>query len=149
MGHLLFRLVQSWQRFSFLNSLGVSHLFNFYAQFQMWSSQAAGLLIAKSYEPKDYVLGGEVMEKMWHEITNFKLSIQPMEALPIFIINLRLTGGRSLTEKQRKKLQVLKQEFLSTFGITDQNGLIFFFRIGYAPSPIAHSLRRPLESFLI
>ncbi len=149
MGGLLFSLANSWERLKFLNTLGLSTLFNFYTRFQMQSSQAAGLLIAKSNEPLDYALGGEMMQKIWHEITNFKLSIQPMEALPIFIINLGITGGRDFTALQRKKLEELKQEFLSIFGITEQNGLIFLFRIGDAPPPTAHSLRRPLEHFLL
>jgi len=149
MGNLLFKLAGSWERLKFLNAIGLTYLFNFYTQLQMRSSQAAGLLIAKSNEPLDYVLGGEMMQRLWHEITILKLSIQPMEALPIFIINLRLTGGRDFTASQRKKIEELKQKFLLLFRITEQNGLIFFFRIGYAPSPTTHSLRRPLEHFLL
>ncbi len=149
MGNLLFKLARSWKRLEFLNIFGVSHLFNFYTQLQMTTSQAVGLIIAKSNEPLDYILGGEVMEKAWHEIAGLGLSIQPMEALPIFIINFNLTGGHAFTLEQREKIAKLKQEFLSIFGITNQNGLIFLFRIGHADPATTHSLRRPLESFLL
>ena len=149
MGDLLFKLTSSWQRLKFLNSLGVSRLFNFYTQLQMSTSQAAGLMIAKSHEPIDYIRGGEVMERVWHEITLNGLSIQPMEALPIFLINLKLNGGRDFTQNQKRKLENLKREFFSLFEIDDQNGLILLFRIGYARPSSTRSLRRPLESFLI
>ena len=97
----------------------------------------------------DFILGGEVMEKLWHEITLQDLSIQPMEALPIFILNFNLTGGRNFPDDQKKQLRNLKRDFLSLLQLDEQNGLILLFRIGYAPPPTAHSLRRPLEDFLI
>ena len=97
----------------------------------------------------DFILGGEVMEKLWHEITLQDLSIQPMEALPIFILNFNLTGGRNFPDHQKKQLRSLKRDFLSLLQADEQNGLILLFRIGYAPPPTAHSLRRPLEDFLI
>jgi len=148
-GNLLFKLAQSWQRLKFLNAFGMSRLFNFYTWLQMYTSQAAGLIVAKSHEPVNYIVGGEVMEKTWHELTGFGLSIQPMEALPIFIINSNLTGDHNFDPKQRKKIEELKQKFLPLFGITNQSGLIFLFRIGYAEPATTHSLRRPLEDFLL
>ncbi|MBI1977865.1 MAG: hypothetical protein HYS55_03850 [Candidatus Omnitrophica bacterium] len=145
----LFKTIRSWLRLKSLNAIGMSKLFNLYAQLQMRSAQATGLLIAKSNKPLDYLRGGEVMERLWHEITLKGLALQPMEGLPIFIINLNLTGGKNLAPKQKKKLEELKSEFYSLFGINDRNGLILLFRMGYAPPPSAHSLRRPIESFLI
>ncbi|MBI4358220.1 MAG: hypothetical protein HY584_02880 [Candidatus Omnitrophica bacterium] len=146
---LLFHLLSSWKRLSFLNLFGMSRLFNCYAQLQMWSAQAAGLIVAPSHEPIHYVQGGEVMQKMWHEATVEGLSVQPMEALPIFIDNLNLTEGRDFTASQRARLERLKSEFLSLVGINEQNGLILLFRIGYSRQPSARSLRRPLEEFVL
>ena len=148
-GELIFKLARSWKRLNLLNALGMSSLFNFYTQAQLFTSQAVGLIMAPSYKPLDYVVGGELMEKIWHELTLNHLAIQPMEALPIFILNLRLTEGRNFGEKQRKKLEELKRDFLSLFGISETNGLILLFRLGYAKRPKTHSLRRPRESFLI
>ena len=147
-GAVLFKLIASWKRLKILNFFGMSRLLNFYSQLQLWSSQAAGLITAASQAPLDYVLGGEIMEKVWHEITRSGLALQPMEALPIFIINFNLTGGAGFTENQKKKLQELKREFYPLFGLKDHNALILLFRIGYAAPPTACSLRRPLESFL-
>lgn len=148
-GSFLFKLIVSWKWMKFLNTLGMSSLFNLYAQFAVQSAQAIGLLIAKSNGPIDYLHGGEIMEKLWHEITLQGLSIQPMEALPIFILNFNLTSGRNFTDCQKRQLKNLKRRFLSILQIEEQSGLILLFRIGYAPPPTARSLRRPLEDFLV
>ena len=148
-GNLLFKTTRSWKWMNCFNMLGASTAINFYTQMQLNSSQAVGLIVSKSNRPIDYLHGGEIMERTWHEITMQKLAIQPLEALPIFIINFNLTGGRDFSAAQREKLKRMKQEFLSLFQINDQMGLIFLFRIGYASPPRIHSFRRPLEEFLI
>lgn len=148
-GALLFRLVRSWNYLSILNYFGMSRLFNLYTQIEMQFSQAAGLIVADNCQLEDYVRGGEVMERIWHEITAEGLAIQPMSALPIFIIDLIVNQGRDFSVAQRQKLNELKDKFFSLFGINGQNALILLFRIGYAAPPSARSLRRPLESFIM
>ena len=148
-GNLLFKTTRSWKWMNCFNRVGASAAINFYTQMQLNSSQAVGLIVSKANKPIDYLRGGEIMERMWHEITIKNLAIQPLEALPIFIINFNLTGGRDFSVAQRKKLKRMKQEFLSLFQIEDQMGLIFLFRIGYASPPGIHSFRRPIEEFLL
>ena len=144
----LLRLMTSWKRLSFLNRFGLSRLFNLYARLQMASSQAAGLLIGPTQKPEDYLRGGEIMERLWHEITCSGLALQPMEAIPIFILNLQLTGGSDFSPAQKGRLEAMKKDFFEIFGIHDEQSLILFFRMGYGP-PVRHrSLRRPLESFM-
>ena len=148
-GNLLFRLITLWKNSTVLRLLGLSFVLGWYTQLQLWSSQAIGLLITNGDSAEDYVRGGEMMERLWHETTQLGLSLQPLEALPIFIINSNLTGSPDLTPKQREILERLKQDFYASFGINSRNGLILLFRIGYASLPSARSLRRPVESFLI
>lgn len=148
-GSLLFQSISSWGILALLNSLGLSRSFNQYAKRQMLSSQTAGLIVAPTHSPHDYLVGGEIMERIWHEITLQGLSMQPMEGIPVFLINMILEGGSTFTPEQKKKLGQLKKDFLSLFNITEQNGLILLFRMGFAKPPSARSLRRPLESFFI
>ena len=148
-GTFLLKLIRSWNVQKILNLIGVSRLFNIYTQLQMDSSQAAGFLVSETNQKMDYVRGGEIMEQLWHEITLLGLSIQPLEALPIFILNLNLTGGKNLNPKQKNKLYQLKSELYRLFNVNDQNGLLLLFRMGYAPPPSAKSSRRPVDDFLI
>jgi len=145
----LFKLISSWNRLNFMNKFGMSKIFNFYTQLQLQTSQACGLIISEKHTPIDYVLGGEMMEKFWHEATLQNLSLQPMEALPIFLINLKETGCPEFDLSQKVKLRKLKDTFYSLFSVYESNGLIFLFRIGYADPPQARSLRRDVESFLV
>ncbi|HTL48007.1 MAG TPA: hypothetical protein VL688_08125 [Verrucomicrobiae bacterium] len=144
---LVFPLIRDWNRLQFLNKLGMSYSFNLFAKMQMLSSQAAALLVSPGKSAKNYVAGGEILQRVWHEATRLGLAFQPMEALPIFIINQELTGGQDLSRAQNKKLEALKESFLKIFGVDPDSGLIMFFRVGFAPDPSALSLRRPLESF--
>lgn len=145
---ILFRLISSWQGLCRMNALGLSRFFNLYARLQMRSSQGAGLLVAPSQRASDYVLGGELMQRIWIEMTRNGVAIQPMEALPIFIINLQLSRSNDLSLVHRQKIQKLTQEFFRIFGINDENGLILLFRYGYAKPVSARSRRRPLVSFV-
>ena len=147
-GPLLFRLIASWKRLRLLNRFGMSRVFENYARLQMMSSQAAGVLVAPSSQPRDFILGGELMENLWHEINKIGLSLQPMEALPIFMINLMLTKGEDFTEQHKKELAALGDELSSLFNLKREQGIIMLFRMGYAKPPSNRSLRRPVESFI-
>ena len=146
---LLFRFIRSWRRLEMMNVFGFSRLLNIFAKIQMHSSQAAGLLIAPNQEPISYVWGGELMQRLWHEMTSYGMVLQPMEAIPIFITHLQVKGGENLTTDQRNKLEEMKREFFRLFQLSDQQGLIFFFRAGYAKPMRRRSLRRSVEDFLI
>ncbi len=145
----LFKLISSWNRLRLMNLIGMSHLFNVYTQLQLKSSEACGLIVSKNHTPMDYVVGGEIMERLWHEVTLQNLSLQPIEALPIFLIHLKETGAPEFDPKQKRKLEDLKKTFYSLFPIQETNGLIFLFRIGYASQPKIRSTRRNVESFLV
>ena len=148
-GYLLFKIISSWKRLSVANFFGFSRTMKFLSERQMLSSGAAGLLVAPTQEPADFIRGGELMERLWHAITVDGLFIQPMEAIPIFILNFQRTGGADFRPIQRWKVEDMKKRFFRFFGVTDKNGLILFFRMGRASPPSVKSIRRPLESFLI
>jgi hypothetical protein len=143
----LFRFMTSWERMKTLNTLGMSHMFNWYTQIQIKSSSALAVIVAPTYSRIDFVRGGEVTERLWHEATRLGLSLQPMEALPIFIINLITNGGRDLSDTHRLNLKLLKEEFLASLGLRESQGLVFLFRMGYATGTPHRSLRRPVDSF--
>lgn len=148
LGRALFGLLKSWRRQRVLNAFGMSYLFNLYARLQMHTARAACLVAAPSSDARDYLRGGALMEKLWHEMTLLGLAVQPMEALPIFIVNYLLNGAPDLKGRQRKTLERLKNEFYSLFRLSDEQGLIMLFRIGLAPPPRVRSRRRFVESFL-
>ena len=146
----LFKWIASWPRLQMMNYLGLSRIFNLYAKLQTQSSQALGLLTAPTQNPKDYVLGGELMERIWLMAAANEIAMQPMEALPIFILNLQQNHSENFSPAHLNQLKTLKDKFFTLFRINDQNGLILLFRIGYAKKlASAHSPRRPLSEFLV
>lgn len=146
---VLFPFLRSWKRMRLSNYAGMSHMFGFYAWLQMMSSSSAGFLYAADREPKSYVKGGELMQRIWLELAREGLSVQPMEALPIFIVNLQVTGGQDLQPDQLAKLRSWKEEFETLWGMKDSAGPLMLFRVGYAGEPGVRTLRRPLNEFLM
>lgn len=144
----IFKCLSSWKRISLLNRLGASRLFNGYARQQTLSSSAVGMLVAKTKQPLDYIRGGEVMERLWHEMTAQGLALQPMEGLPIFLLDLEVTGGSDLSVPQRDRLRELEQRFFEISGVTREQGIILLFRAGRAGPASMRSIRRPLGSFM-
>lgn len=148
MAGLIFKLMKNWKLAQILNRLGLSKSFDLYARMQLAGSQAIGAVVARGYAPLDYVKGGEVMQRIWHALTLHGLSLQPMEALPIYVANLQVNDGKYFTADQREKALRYKSDLARILGYPEDSGVIFLFRMGYAPPPSARSLRRPLESFL-
>lgn len=142
------RLVSRWERMRWLNKLGVSKSFNLYAQFQVAGSPVLGLLASEGTAPLDYLKGGRLMQRVLLKIAEEGLSVQPMMAIPIFIINLQVNGGIFFPSRQRAQLLKIKEQFFRLFDLNDKAGLILLFRLGYAPAPTARSLRRPVSDFL-
>lgn len=147
-GQTIFKTIASWKRLTILNRLGFSRLFNGYARRQILTSSAVGVLVSKTKQPADYVRGGEIMERLWHEMTVQSLALQPMEGLPIFLSDLEWTGGKDLTEPQRRKLRELEARFYEISGVAREHAVILLFRAGRAAPAGMRSVRRSLESFM-
>ena len=148
-GEWIFKGISSWQRMKILNKLGMSRIFNSYARQQIASSSAVGILVSKTKQPQDYIRGGEVMERLWHEMTVQDLALQPMEGLPIFLSDLAVTGGNDLTELQRNHLRELEEEFYEISRIPREYTIVLLFRAGHARPASIRSVRRPLQSFML
>lgn len=149
-GPFLLTLLKSWNRLRLLNLLlGFSRLLAGNTKKQMNSSRGVGLIVTSGNGPADYVRGGEAMERVWHEMTLLGLSLQPMMALPVFLIAQAFVSEDVFRGRQKEKVLQMAREFRSLFNLCGQEGLILMFRTGYADPPSARSLRMPLESFLM
>jgi len=147
-GKMIFKGISSWARIAILNKLGMSRLFNVYARQQILSSSAVGILVSKTKQPADPIRGGEIMERLWHEMTVQGLALQPMEGLPIFLSDLEVTGGADLSGPQRDQLRGLEKRFYEISGVLREQAIILLFRAGHAGPVRTRSLRRPVESFI-
>lgn len=144
----IFKFIRSWENLKKLNRIGMSRSFNLYARKQIHSSAGTALLVSKDKSPEAFVRGGEIMQRIWHEAALNQLAMQPMEALPIFIINNEITCGKDLSHQQKEKLHDMENRLYRLYEIDGSQGLIFLFRIGHAAPVSARSLRKPLADFL-
>jgi hypothetical protein len=145
---LIFRAGKNWGGQKALNVFGFSRQIFFYTYFLALSSDAIGFVAADSFSELDFLKGGEVVERIWHELTVKGYYLQPMESFPVFLINWQLNQLKDFSDAQKELFLTLKNEFYSLTGTEESQGLIFMFRVGRASAPKVRSLRKPLECFI-
>ena len=122
---------------------------NQYTQRQVFSSSGVGLITAPGKADLDYVHGGEKMERLWHEATRLGYSLQPMMAIPVFLLNLDLGNLSCFDSAKQSQIRRLRERFFSLLRIPESDTPLFLFRLGKAKDPKTRSLRRPLDSFIL
>ncbi|MEI8345341.1 MAG: nitroreductase family protein [Candidatus Omnitrophota bacterium] len=141
-------LAGSWQRVERLNRFGLSGLYYLYNRLRMSSSEAVGLFVAKRFERANFLYGGQLMQRLWHEITRQRLCMQPIMPLPIFMWNLELNAGGCLSSDQKRKGEDCARRLERLAVCKNGEKVMFMFRIGAAAMPKTGSARRPVDTFL-
>lgn len=112
------------------------------------SASAVALVTMPAYDRKNYLLGGQCVERIWLEATKRNLSIQPMLA-PLFLFTRLIHGnGENIPEKMSDELKELRKKFIDVFPIKENIGEIFLFKIAASSELHVKSLRKPVESVL-
>jgi len=101
-----------------------------------------------SYEAKNFIKGGEAVQRVWLQANLQNLSFHPISA-PLFLFaRLNQGNGAELPTAARTALEKLQQQLQAVFPqLVDQQG-IFMFRLSYADEASVRSLRKPLDEIL-
>ncbi|MEK7460250.1 MAG: nitroreductase family protein [Patescibacteria group bacterium] len=136
----LFRLFKHWPVMSFLGRIGFPEkAANGNAEINA-KSAAFGIITTKQSSPKDFILAGRVMQRIWLKTTSLGLSLQPVTGLLFLAHRVKdnQTEGLSLiqTEMIKDGISVIEKKF----SLKDEIPIMMF-RIGYAKKPTANSFR--------
>jgi nitroreductase len=112
------------------------------------SCSAAVLLTTTGQSPESFFEGGRALERVWLVATSLKLGFYPQSALPYLFAQLNQGTADGLTEREQSALRNLRHDYLRIFDIAGNEAEILLFCLSHAPPPTAHSLRRPVDSFL-
>ena len=74
------------------NLLGFSRQMKLYAQLQMATSAACGIVVAPSHDSKDYLIGGEILQNTWLSLAQKGISMQPMDGVALFATPEEITS---------------------------------------------------------
>ncbi len=114
------------------------------------NSSVAALLTIDGMNPKDFLKGGQALERIWLAITQQGLAMQPMTAITLFWQRWQIEGEESFAKKHRKLLQDVWEDYQSLFQEVNfsREGQVMLFRFGYGEEIKYGTYRKDVSSFL-
>jgi nitroreductase len=111
-------------------------------------SSAVVLLTHPGRSRQSFFAGGRAMERVWLAATGLGLGLHPQSSLPYLFARFEQGGAKGLTEWEQTTLSDLRDRYRQVFNINEDEAEILLFCLNHVPSPTAHSLRRPPDSFV-
>lgn len=149
-GGLFLRLTKPWAAMRAANAVGLGRMVALHSAKGILDSGAAGLITVEGMEPRDFLLGGRALQRVWLAMEHHGLQMQPMTAVTLFWLRWLWEGSASFSEKHRKILEKVWIGLRGLFTEVDfeTQGLVMLFRVGYGPGIRHRTLRRESADFL-
>ncbi len=144
----LFPILASWKRMRILNRFGLSWFASTQSYRLLRSAPAACLITTDGTDRLSYLTGGRLMQRIWLTTSSLGIAFQPMTGITFLISIQNLAGGSGLNPVHQGQIMSIQDRLKDIFPFDKGNGLIMLFRMGWASSPTAHSIRRPVEEVL-
>jgi nitroreductase len=146
------RFLANWPFAALAARLGTHRAFSHQSVHLLRRTPLIALVIAgncnSQLRENDFLIGGRLCQRLWLTATVHHLACQPMAALPLFFLQHAGFGDKGFPGQSGKKIGRLREEFSQTFKLAQGEEVLMVFRLGYAESPSAQSLRRPLSELL-
>lgn len=96
----------------------------------------------------NFLEGGKLMQKIWLYCTSQNIAVHPIVS-PLYFFYRHLHGdNEGLDEKEVKKIEALRIEFLKIFTSNHKCSEIMMLRIGYCPDMPQQTIRRSMNEVL-
>ena len=145
------RLFSCWRLVKFLNYFGLSRIASRRSVRLMESSAAICLLTAifKENDVKDFIRGGELLERIWLLLSSFDIAVQPMAGLAFLINRVKLLNGQGFSRVHIKEINAMKEILYPIFNLKDEEMPLILLRLGYSSAPSSRATRHRVEDLLI
>ena len=139
------RLLRNWPMVRALNRAGLSRIIGKKAQRLALSASAIGMVTMPDDKNINFLNGGRIMQRTWLEATRMGLSFHPMTGF-VFLMQ-RVSAGNTdgLAESHIRMIRSAEHGLRTAYNLKKET-IVLLFRVGYGASPMARSLRLPLES---
>lgn len=143
-GEAFLRLTKPWPVMRAVNRIGLGRMVAMHSAQGILSSGAAGMVVVDGLESRDFLLGGQALQRIWLAIEHHGLQMQPMTAITLFWLRWLWEGPTSFSEKHQKLLERVWQDLKGLFVHVDfkKQGPVMLFRTGYGPAIRHRTLRR-------
>jgi Nitroreductase family len=141
---VLFKNLQRWGFLTAMNRIGISKFIASQSEKNYAASSAFGVVVIHDKEPKSFVEGGRLFQRLWLIATQRGISIQPVTALPYLAQRIHENAPLDLSPLHQSQILAAEKEINDIVEI--QNGSIaMIFRMGYGENPSARSQKSSPE----
>ena len=142
-----FKLFAHWPVAKFVKAIGFPKVVAMQNKKLYASASAIGLITTSGKSPKDFILAGRTMQRMWLTATQLGMSVHPVTAIIHLGHRVRAGYTQRFSPAQVKLIHEAYNTISSLFGITTET-MAMTFRIGYADQPTARSSKLPPDYVL-
>ncbi len=135
MGEIYLRAVRSWGRMTVANAIGLGRVMPLYGGLGMIFSGGAGLLCANGDGEEAVLRAGRSLQRAWCSLELFGFSLQPMAALTLLNLRLRLEGEGAFIPRHVRLLREAWDIAASIFPVPEDRVPLLLFRAGKSTPP--------------
>jgi len=139
------KVASSYNAVSLLKNFGGGSAFKKMTKKAISSSMALGIISTDFYSDINFISCGMALERLWIEINNAKVSIQPVTQLVYLLARLNHGNGEGFDDNYKNTFKSLNDKFYKLLPELKNREPVFIFRIAQADAPKALSLRKPIE----
>jgi hypothetical protein len=150
-GEIFLKATRPWWVMNLANKVGLGKMVALHAYQGIVNSSGVALLTVNGTETKDFLSGGQALERIWLTITQKGLAMQPMTAITLFWLRWQMEGIDRFAKPHRKLLRDVWQQYRELFPEVDfsKDGHVMLFRIGYGKEISYRTYRKDIDSFLL
>ncbi|SMP63023.1 Molybdopterin or thiamine biosynthesis adenylyltransferase [Desulfonatronum zhilinae] len=150
-GELFLRLTKPWPVMRAVNRIGLGRMVAMHSAQAILASGAVGMVVVSGMERRDFLQGGQALQRIWLALEHHGLRMQPMTALTLFHLRWKWDGPGSFSDTHQRLLEQVWQAIPGVFPDVDfqRQGLCMLFRTGYGPGIRHRTPRKDVGDFLI
>lgn len=131
-----------------LNRWGGGTAFEKISKSAVASSSAIAMVTMPEYSDKNFIKGGEALQRAWITANLNGIAVQPISGMLFIFDRLNKTKGEDMPAKMVAELEELQKALYHIFDGIDERCPIFIFRLSNAGQASVRSLKKPLEEIL-
>lgn len=138
------RLFRYWPVMNLLNKLGLNKIIAKGNAVNYANSSAMMVFSVKNNFPRDFIIAGRLMQRLWLKATAMGLSAQPIAGMLFFM--QAIIGGET-NKFAPFQIELIKNAYAKikdVFGINNEIPVMIL-RVGYGGEPTARSSKKPPE----
>jgi len=150
-GEVFLRLARPWWVMNLVNKSGLGRMVALHSYQAIVNSSAAALLTTSGMDTRNFLVGGQALERIWLKLTSYGIAMQPMTAITLFWLRWQLRGPDDFSSIHQDLLEGVWKEYRELFRQVnfDREGHVMLFRMGYAPHIKHRTYRKHVDDFLI